>query len=308
MDVNQNIYTLKQQGFVNIGSSILEKSEINELSDLSKRAYLKLPQDHDDHIRAIHGGEGVRRLPQHNPRISELLNKILSDNALKKILTSVMNDGYKIWGVHFRRSCPGESGLYLHQDAVGQVSIAISLDDNIQGVGATFFLPSSHWIPDSLKKLGLELSHKLVSPLRFLFSPLSSHKGDVSVFTNRTWHGRLPNNTNQEHDVILIGMFPDSCIYGYDEWSNEYIESIKDMELNQLIEYPKHATIFSDRESFNISSIDKNIFSLNLENPSVTSKKKQSFRLFYTVQLLKLVMLIKKLLSPIVRLGRQFRT
>jgi len=296
---------LKRKGFVNIGSSIFTEYEINELSKLSKQVYINLPDKHLDRISAEQGGEGVRRLPQHNSRIASIINKMFSHKAVKKILTDMMGSEYKIWGIHFRRSFPGESGLYLHQDALGQVSIALSLDDNSDGEGATFFVPGSHWVPESLKKLNLELSHKLVSPLRFLFSPLLTRRGDISIFTNRTWHGRLPNKTNQAHDVILIGMFPETCKFGYENWSNEFIDSIEGQELHNLIEYPNNPTISLDRENnLDVSILKEEIFSLNIENPSVNSEVKQSLKLIGTIQFLKVVMKLKRLILPIIRLGR----
>jgi hypothetical protein len=51
--------------------------------------------------------------------------------------------------------------------------------------------------------------------------------------------------------------------------------------------------------------IKKNIFSLDIENKSVRQRQSQPISLVFSIQLLKIVMWIKKTISPITQLGRR---
>lgn len=135
--------------------------------------------------------------------------------------------GYKIWQIDFRRSKPGDSGLYLHQDAPGQLNIAVLLSDNSTGDGATIFLLSTHRIARRMKDLRVEVPPRVIRLAPFLFSPLTGRAGDISFFFNRTWHGRFANRSSRSYDVILIGFFPAGAQMGfpppYVAWSPEIL-------------------------------------------------------------------------------------
>ena len=113
------IADLQSHGFVNAGQLALSSQEGNELARLTIDVYEGLTPDHPHYLSSKDAGDGVRGLPQHHSRISELLNQGVSNADVKAILSAVLGSSYKIWQIDFRRSRPGDNGLYLHQDAWG---------------------------------------------------------------------------------------------------------------------------------------------------------------------------------------------
>ena len=195
MELKSKVEKFKQQGFVNLGSSLLDKEEIDELSSIVKKIFETIPNDHPYAI-SNDGVEGVLNLPLYEPRVGQILNKIVSNMAFREFLNELLGEGYKIWDISMRRSSPGNQGLYLHQDGVGQINMAINLDNNCRGEGSTALLASSHLLKASVRKLKAEVPPSIVNWLSFLFVPLAGSKGDVSIFSNRVWHGRFNNLEN----------------------------------------------------------------------------------------------------------------
>lgn len=239
MDIRAKIDELKQQGFVNVGSSFLSQMEINELCVLSKKIFEEISPAHPDCTAEHSGVNGVMRLPQHHPRIAELLNSLVANAALKLTLETFLGSDYKIWQVNMRRSSPRDKGLYLHQDAPGEMGICILLSDNMNGSGATVFLPGSHLVSKRMKVWRVEAPVPLLKLLRYLFTPFSGKAGDIGFFFNRTWHGRLHNQSANFYDVIFISFFPSGHCLGYEgcgDWSAEFLSSIRGTELGRLID------------------------------------------------------------------------
>jgi len=230
---------LKRQGFVNLGSSFLSEIEINELCTLSKKIFEETSSGHPDYLPAKSGARGVRRLPQHHPRLVELLDQVFTNGAIKQTLATLLGQDYKIWQVNMRQSSPGDRGLYLHQDAPGEVGVIILLSDNINGCGATALLPGSHLVPKRMRDFRVEIPPLLLIFLRFLFAPLTGKAGDVCFFFHRTWHGRFSNQSPNARDAIFISFFPAGHCLGYEEcgdWSAEFLSGIHGTELGRLID------------------------------------------------------------------------
>lgn len=244
MDIKKILNEFKFSGFVNIGP-ILSNNEILDLSKLSRKAFERVANknkaniNHSDYIPKNSGVEGLMYLPQHNARIAQLIDKILSNKSVSSILKDVLGHSYKIWQINFRRSSPNDRGLYIHQDAPGETNLCILISDNKKGSGATVFLRGSHLVKETMKKWKIELPPILLRWLSFFFTPLTGNKGDVAFFFNRTWHGRFRNIETHYFDVILISFFPAGCTYGfkgYGSWSPKFIESVKGSLLGKLID------------------------------------------------------------------------
>ena len=299
----------KKQGFVNLGSSFLNKTEIDELSLIAKNIYETMPEDHPDYIQDADGTGGIRHLPLHDVKLARIINKIISHASVKEFLIDILGKNHKLWSVNLRRSKPGDRGLYLHQDGVGQVNMAIYIDDNPKGFGATAVLPSSHLITNSQKKMRLEMPAILLNLFSFLFTPLVGLKGDVLFFSNRVWHGRFSNKSTERHDIVFIGFFPAG--YRYNEpWSQEFIEINSGTELGRLLAAPSDidGSIVSNcecRESSNILHSSEHGYSLDIENPGYLSKIRKPVRLLLSVFFIRLIMGAGRILYRPVKLYRR---
>lgn len=241
MDIHSAINQLKQQGFVNLGKVPALSHVADELAQLISDVRAELPPNHPHSLAAEeYGGGGLRGVPQHHPRIARLLDDIVSNADVRRVLVSVLGADYKIWQIDFRRSVPGDKGLFVHQDAPGQVNICLLLSDNPRGEGATVFLRGSHLVPPRMKDLQISIPPYLLMSLRRLFTPMAGYAGDIGFFFNRAWHGRFANASSEYSDVVLLGFFPAGGRMGfappYMKWSPEFLESIKGTELGRLLD------------------------------------------------------------------------
>jgi putative 2OG-Fe(II) oxygenase len=296
-----NIITLKRNGFVNIGN-ILTPEENKELVTLAKKTIRELPANHPDSMPRRSGVEGVMRIPQHDKKIADLLDKIFCDIRLKDYLVSLLGEGYKIWQINLRRSSGGDPGLYLHQDAPGETGVCIALDDNFSGKSATCFLTGSHLYPKRMNSLDLWISSSMVMNLKFLFKPFESFSGDVGIFFNRTWHGRFSNKSSESHDMIFIACFPAGHILsyeGYGEWSQDFLNEIKGTELSSLLD-PSIGTDPLKDGRYKIKAVGgKDVpYALALEEMST----KLPARLIISVWLLQAIMIFRR---PLARLKKK---
>lgn len=293
MEIESRIEEFKQQGFVNLGSSFLGRAEIDELCTVAKAIFETIPSDHPAAIRDD-GVEGVLNLPLYDARVGQLVNKIVSNTAFRSFLKEILGEGCKIWDISLRRSRPGNKGLYLHQDGVGQVNMAICLDDNRQGIGSTAILPSSHLVMSSIRKLKAEVPPVIVNWLSFLFIPLAGAKGDIAFFSNRVWHGRFNNLSDSAHDVILIGFFPEGYRYSC-SWPEELINGYQGTALGELLAAPRDVdgSIPSNcecREAGDIIYSKRHGYSLDIETPDFLSNARRPPALVLSVLVLRVIM------------------
>jgi putative 2OG-Fe(II) oxygenase len=239
------LQTFKKKGFASAGQLALTRAEVDELASLSNQAFAKVREacaageKHPDCLPPTSGVEGLMRIPQQHPRIAQLLDKVVSDDKVRAVLDDVLGPDYKIWQANFRRSIPGDRGLYLHQDSRGETNLCILLSSNSSGAGATVFLPGSHLVKTRMKEWRIEAPPMLLRWLSFLFTPLTGVAGDIAFFFNRTWHGRAHNPSNQSFDVILISFFPAGATFGfkgYGEWAPEFLTSLQGTRLGALID------------------------------------------------------------------------
>ena len=239
------LQTLKKKGFASAGQLALARAEVDELASLSNQAFATVREasadgeKHPDYLPPTSGVEGLLRIPQQHPRIAQLLDKVVSDDKVRAVLDDVLGPDYKIWQANFRRSIPGDRGLYLHQDSRGETNLCILLSSNPSGAGATVFLPGSHLVNMRMKEWRIEVPPLLLRWLSFLFTPLTGAVGDIAFFFNRTWHGRARNQLAHSFDVILISFFPAGAAFGfkgYGEWGPEFLTSLQGTRLGALID------------------------------------------------------------------------
>lgn len=298
MDTISLINRFKLNGFMNAGKLALSSEESSELGKLSREVYDQILPDHPDHLSAEDGAGGVRGIPQHHPRIAELLNRVVSNPDVQSILESVLGPSYKIWQINFRRSLPTDKGLQLHQDGRGQVNICILLSENNEGDGATVFLPSTHLVQERIRELKLEASPGIFKLLGSLITPLTGKVGDIGFLFNRTWHGRSPNASDKFHDIIMIGFYPAgahlSLMAPYLNWSKEFLQSIQGTRMGYLMD-PSIGTELESDGRYRILAQDnttsKSIpFSLEIETYPGKNQYQNNYKLRFSIIFLKIAM------------------
>jgi putative 2OG-Fe(II) oxygenase len=314
-DIYDKLNQLKHNGFVNIGGGdILFDYETEQLRELSSQLLTKFELEtreagnQTDFVRTGvgEGAWALTRFPQHHPAISQAINKVVNNANIKVILQSVLGNDYKIWQIALRRSSPGDKGLYLHQDSMGETGLVILLTDNLAGDGATFFLPKSHLLSKTARKLGVEAPAFLVNFMCGLLKPFTGKAGDIGFFFNRTWHGRFSNTSTRNHDAILISFFPSGATYGfggsYLEWSQEYLNEIRETELGRLLD-PSFGTELVGEKRYKVASLSGNKelpYALQIANPSVHKLYPVGCRTYSVILFLRVIMPIGRITRRVI--------
>lgn len=251
MESKEVVERIRIDGFVNAGSIVLTDSESVELSELVRAAY-QSAQDLNSPtlLFANQGGAGLRGLPEHHPRIAELLDLVVSSKYVKDVLSGIMGESYKIWQIDYRSSLPGDPGLGVHQDAFAQVNFCIMLTNNPPGDGATCFVRGSHLVKKRLKDLGFVFPLFLTRYLSIFLTPLSGLRGDIGFFLNRAWHGRCSNLSRNNQDVILFGLFPAGASFRldnpYHKWTPKFLDSPAATTLKNLLDPSINTEVLDD--------------------------------------------------------------
>ncbi len=302
--MSKGLIYFKDKGYVNFGS-ILSSEDVSKLAVLCRQIYETMDKD-DPSYHTGGGVEGFNQLIIHDPNTATLINRIFCNSNIKSFLEEVLGRKYKILDIGFRRSKPGDRGLYMHQDGVGQVNMAICLDDNPDGDGATAFLSGSHLLEKSAKTLRLELPPILLNTFRFLFTPLICKKGDVCFFSNRVWHGRFRNKSKFNHDVLMLGLFPSGYRYSDQSWPDSLIKLDSAPELGRLLgscedlKASVRASCSEDRELNNIYCDTEHGYSIQIEDVNYLSNVYKPLKLILSLNIIKLIMKITRLLfTPI---------
>ncbi|MDC0964720.1 phytanoyl-CoA dioxygenase family protein [Candidatus Pseudothioglobus singularis] len=305
MDSKLKVNFFKKKGFVNFGSLNISSKDINELSKQCRNIYDSL--DREDISSSSHG---FNNLIVHDINTSSTLNKIFANNDIKSFLDDILGQNCKIWDINFRRSFPGDRGLYLHQDGPGQVNMAILLDDHFDGNGATAVLSGSHLVKKSQKKLRLELQPLFLNTFSFLFSPLSGKLGDVFFYSNRAWHGRFSNKSNINHDVLTVGIFPSGYSYGTKAWPESVIKLDSAPDLGSFLASSKdlEESILSSgtdaRESKNIYNHTDHGYTIQIENIDYFSSTSRPLRLIISVFIIKCILFVSKPFMNVFKLSK----
>lgn len=289
----KKIKLFKKNGFVNYGSSLLKKNDINKLSSISKKVYKNISKE-DSNFSDRDGVDGVLNIPIYDQRLAEIINKIFTNNSINTFLNKILGKNFKIWCINFRRSPSGDKGLYMHQDGVGQVNMVIMLDNNLDGVGATAVLPSSHLLIQTQKKMNIELPYVVVNFFRYFFKPLSGSKGDILFFTNKLWHGRLSNKSTKNHDVLMIGLFPSGYSY-HNGFPKKFIDLNLGTHLGNFLasELDTNNSIISNceaREATSIFLLKDSRYVLAIETHNYLSKIHKPVKLLLFVFFIRFIM------------------
>src|SRR5471030_475980 len=134
---------LRETGLSGGLGEILSPTECRELEDFVDRLHAN---NSDALYREPHASALVG-LAGRDPRLDELLEKIVSSVQVRGVLRDVLGDGYKVWQILSRVSEAGDHGLTLHQDRPGETGLMFILSNQESGEGVTAFLPASLLLP-----------------------------------------------------------------------------------------------------------------------------------------------------------------
>lgn len=185
--------------------------------------------------------------------IKKFTNKIFNDKKIINTIKTNIGENFKISEIIYRRSYPGDIGLGLHQDAIGENTIVINLSNNDFN-GKTCFLKSSHNF-ESIKKLfkSSSISNKLTKFSQFFFDFIDTSDGSLVMFNNKVWHGRFPNKTRNFSSSLLIGVYREGTNIKYED-ENTFEKIRNKLDYNYEIDQRR-----------------------NLEHPSITKNEDGSY-------------------------------
>lgn len=288
------IQLFKKQGFVKFSSSILSKKESEKLSVIVKKIYMSMPKNHPDSVRDL-AVAGIRRLPLHNKEILNLINKIVCHSSVKIFLADILGKNYKIWQINFRISESNDRGLYIHQDGLGEISMIINLDDNFDGEGATAVLPASHLLKKSQLKLKIKMPRFFTNLFSILFQPLLGVKGDIFFLSNKTWHGRFSNLSQENRSVLIVGFLPQGYYCDDGKLPENFIKKNSKLYISHLLaklsDYKKGVRC-DIRETYNIYTSFDHGYSMHIENCNYLNDKQRPIKLTLTVYFIRFVMFL----------------
>ena len=195
------VKNIMKRGVAKGNSDLLSKDELAELESLilkNKNTNFKKENDFKNII-------GI------DPRIDQLIEKILSNLEIKNTLLKVLGENYLLRHISARFNEPDDKGLPMHQDSIGELSLTVLL--NKQQKGSTFFFPGSQLIPTN-SNIAQKVSWgsiKLINLTKYFLFTAGGDAGTYYYFLNRTWHGRLPGKSNKTNLSLFFAFFPVSA-------------------------------------------------------------------------------------------------
>ena len=273
--MNKLIKKLQKKGVVKGQSELLFNDEIKELENLiTKNTFENFKK-----------GALVQNIVGINRRIDELLEKILINSEIQNTLLKVLDKNYFLRHISVRYNEPNDKGLALHQDAIGDLSLMVLLNDQLDG--STFFFPGTQLIPSNkhTAKMVSWNSLKLTKITNYFLMLANGKAGDYYYFFNRTWHGRTPGKSNKTKIALLFQFIPVSAKrYREGEFihnSNIKFESITQPNLNKILSKKNYNSAVETFEKTNITNYS---LSMKTNNYNIILKNK----LYFVYMILKL--------------------
>lgn len=200
----ETINNIKRNGFGKLSVPVLTAQEIREFESIIDR----LAADKTISVDYSANSPTHASLVGRDPNLDRMIEKILSNPAVKEVLSEIVGDDFKIWEISARISQENDPGLGLHVDAVGQCNIAYIINDQKTPAGVTMFWPGSHLLSRFfIDRVGQAIEWAGTYFLKRMLAPLTAEAGQIAFFVNKTYHGRLPATSGQRK-IILMGCFP----------------------------------------------------------------------------------------------------
>ena len=292
--MNSIVDNILKKGILKGNSEILSKTDIKELENLILNK------------TNSKNGEVFQNIIGIDKRIDELLEKVLKNEEVKDTLIKVLGENYFLRHITARYNESQDIGLAMHQDAVGEFGIMILLND--QPNGSTFFFPGTHLIPmENYKAENVSWgSLKLINLTKYFLMLAKGNAGNYYYFLNRTWHGRMPGQSQKTNISIFFDFFPVSA-KRKDLSQGEYIHNsnikwkeVTEKNLKKIVSKENYSNAVEIHEK-EINTTNALIMKANNYNQILKNK------FFFIVTVLKLIFLeifflpvtIKRLITSI---------
>ena len=204
-----------------------------------------------------------------------LLEKLISNKYVQDALNVLVGKDYLMMAPNARFSSPGDKGLELHQDAIGETGFLFLLTN--QNPGSTIMFKSSHKFPGRIAKKLSWNSNKLINFISFFSSSINGKRGDFYFWFHKTWHGRKANlDSDKEHISLFFPFFPQSA--NRIDVADENVDSIKKTKNIYLKELMKQK-ISSNIDNQKSEQIP---LSLDIEKFSIKDLLSKNFFIFIT--------------------------
>lgn len=203
--------------------------------------------------------------------IKKFSDKIFTDKTLMDIIKKNIGSNFKISEITYRRSYPGDIGLGLHQDATGENTIIINLN-NDEFDGKTCFLKSSHNFM-SIHKLfkSSSISDKLTKFSKFFLDFIETSKGSLIMFNNKVWHGRFPNRSKNYSSSLLIGLYREGSTIKYED-ENIFEKTKNKLDFNYEIDRRRNL------DHISITKNEDRSYFINKENLDDENKNNKIYK------------------------------
>ena len=187
------------------------------------------------------------------------------------IIKKNIGSNFKISEITYRRSYPGDIGLGLHQDATGENTIIINLN-NDEFDGKTCFLKSSHNFM-SIHKLfkSSSISDKLTKFSKFFLDFIETSKGSLIMFNNKVWHGRFPNRSKNYSSSLLIGLYREGSTIKYED-ENIFEKTKNKLDFNYEIDRRRNL------DHISITKNEDRSYFINKENLDDENKNNKIYK------------------------------
>ena len=230
---------LKAHGYVNI-PRIFKTDTISKVKLIADDLLSKKTDPlHDDVKKSKNSGRSYMHSPKKNNNgvlaspmlgqtdyLDQFANQLFEQPVIKKIISEIVGDDFKIYTISIRSIDPQCVPLGLHQDNFGSLTMSIPLQPITKNNSTTVFIPGTHLLSKCI-------SNKLFWMPLFFFKPfLKYHRceaGDVGFFFNKTFHG--VDIKSDYSTAILINLV--AAGFGWSPWDlpkdNNYGKPFKKM-------------------------------------------------------------------------------
>ncbi len=203
-------------GFVKGETSLMETKDLDRLTDLIYNFRAEQLKNNNT--------SPFVKLVGRNQELDLLLEKLISNKYVQDALNVLVGKDYLMMAPTARFSSPGDKGLELHQDAIGETGFLFLLTD--QNPGSTIMFKSSHKFPGRIANKLSWNSNKLINFISLFSSTINGKKGDFYFWFHKTWHGRKANlDSDKEYISLFFPFFPQSA--NRIDVAEENVDSIK---------------------------------------------------------------------------------
>ena len=198
--MNNSKNEIYQKGYTKGKEKILNDIELNNLNKILVDIKTKETKD-----TVLSDNISINLLGK-NSELDKIIEKILTNESLKKNLECILGEKYVLRADCVARfSNSDDDGMYIHQDGYGETSLTFLVTN--QENGTTAVVPGTHLlVPFKKARIAEKLSWsspKLQKLTKYFLKPLKGFAGEYHIWFNRIFHGRLKSIKDNQISLIF---------------------------------------------------------------------------------------------------------